>query len=92
VHLLGVLKYHQEYHLCDEVNKKLILSRDVIFLEFSKNEKNIEMQLDHLNKFTHVKTYNEFDYEIPHLEGGIPIWSLLLKHHLTLMKKLQPLH
>jgi hypothetical protein len=55
------------------VNKKLIPSKDVIFLESSKNDKIVERQLDHLDKFTHVKTYHEFDDEIPHIEGGIPI-------------------
>jgi hypothetical protein len=57
----------------DEVNKKFILSKDVVFLESTKNDKTIEWQLDHLDRFTHVKTYHEFDNEIPHLEGGIPI-------------------
>jgi hypothetical protein len=61
------------YCLYDEVNKKFILSRDVIFLESSKNDKIVEGQLDHLDRFTHVKTCHEFDDEIPHLEGGIPI-------------------
>jgi hypothetical protein len=42
-------------------------------LESSKNDKTVERQLDHLDKFTHVKTYHKFDDEIPHLEGGIPI-------------------
>jgi hypothetical protein len=59
--------------LYDEVNNKFILSRDVIFLKSSKNDKVVERQLDHLDKFNHVKTYHEFDDEIPHLEGGIPI-------------------
>jgi hypothetical protein len=61
------------YRLYDEVNKKFILSKDVVFLESSKNDKIVERQLDHLDKFTHVKRYNEFDDEIPHLEGVIPI-------------------
>jgi hypothetical protein len=30
-------------------------------------------QPDHLDRFTHVKTYHEFDDEIPHLEGGVPV-------------------
>jgi hypothetical protein len=70
---LGYSNTTKAYRLYDEVNKKFILSRDVIFLESSKNEKTVERQLDHLDRFTHVKTYHEFDDEIPHLEGGIPI-------------------
>jgi hypothetical protein len=46
-------------------------SKDVIFLESFENDKIIERQLDHLDNFTRVKTYHEFDDEIPHLEGGI---------------------
>jgi hypothetical protein len=61
------------YCLYDETNKKFILSRDMIFLESSKKDETFERQLDHLDKFTHVKTYHEFDDEIPHVEGGIPI-------------------
>jgi hypothetical protein len=59
------------YHLYDETNKKFILSRDVIFLESSKKDETIEKDLDHLDKFTHVRTYHEFDGEIQHIEGGI---------------------
>jgi hypothetical protein len=45
----------------------------MIFLESTKNDNIVEQQLDHLDRFTHVNTYYEFDNEIPHLEGGIPI-------------------
>jgi hypothetical protein len=38
-----------------------------------RKTKIVERQLDHLDRFTRVKTYHEFDDEIPHLEGGIPI-------------------
>jgi hypothetical protein len=70
---LGYSNTTKAYCLYDEVNKKLILSRDVIFLEYTKNDKIVERQPDHLDRFTHVKTYHDFDDEIPHLEGGIPI-------------------
>jgi hypothetical protein len=70
---LGYSNTTKGYHLYDEINKKFILSRDVIFLESSKKDKIIERQLDHLERFTHVKTCHEFDDDIPHLEGGIPI-------------------
>jgi hypothetical protein len=69
---LGYSNTTKEYHLYDEVNNRFILSIDVFFLESSKNDKTIECQLDHLEKFTHVKTYYIFDDEIPHLEGGNP--------------------
>ena len=55
------------YHLYDETNKKFILSRDVIFLESTKKDEIVERQLDHLDIFTHVKTYLELDDEIPYL-------------------------
>jgi len=45
----------------------------VIFLESTKKDKIVERHLDHLDIFTCVKTYYEFDDEIPHIEGGIPI-------------------
>jgi hypothetical protein len=70
---LGYSNTTKAYHLYDETNKKFILSRDVIFLESSNKEKNVERQLDHLDRFTHVKEYHEFDDEISHIEGGIPI-------------------
>jgi hypothetical protein len=71
--LLGHSNTTKWYHLYNETNTKFILSKDVIFLESSKNEKNVDRQLDHLEKFTRVKTYHEFDDEIPHRERGIPI-------------------
>jgi hypothetical protein len=43
----------------------------VIFLESTKKEEIVERNLDHLDTFTCVKTYHEFDDEIPHLEVGI---------------------
>jgi hypothetical protein len=69
---LGYSNTTKAYHLYDEVNKKFVLSRDVIFLESTQNDKIVERQLDHLDRFTHVKTYHEFD-KIPHLEGVILI-------------------
>ena len=51
----------------NEVNNKFILYKDVIFLEFSKNGKTIEWKLDHLDRFTHVKKYHDFDDDIPHI-------------------------
>jgi hypothetical protein len=52
---LGYSNVIKAYHLYDEVNKKFILSRDVFFLESSKNDKIVERQLDHPDKFTHLK-------------------------------------
>jgi hypothetical protein len=34
-----------------------------------------------MDRFTHVKTYHEFDDEIPHIEGEIPILDQSLKYH-----------
>jgi hypothetical protein len=70
---LGYSNATKEYNIYDETNKKSILSIDVVFLESTKKDKIVEMQLDHLEIFTRIKTYHEFDDEIPHLEGGIPI-------------------
>jgi hypothetical protein len=52
-----------------------MLSRDVIFLESSKNDKIVERQFDHLDKFTRVKRYHEFGNKIQNLEGVIPIFG-----------------
>jgi hypothetical protein len=70
---LGYSNTSKDYRMYDEVNKKFIVSRDVIFLESSKDDKTVERQFDNLDKFTHQKTYYECNNEIPHLEGGIPI-------------------
>ena len=43
------------------------------FLKLIKPYKSIERHLDQLEKFSHLKTYYEFDKEIPKLEGGILI-------------------
>jgi 5-methylcytosine-specific restriction endonuclease McrA len=43
------------YPLYNEVNKKFILSSDMIFLESTKDDKIVERQLTHLDKFIYVK-------------------------------------
>jgi hypothetical protein len=53
--------------------------KDVVFLESTKKDNNVETQLDHLDRFTHVKIYHEFDNEIPHLEGGVLILDQCLE-------------
>jgi hypothetical protein len=53
---LGYSNTTKGYHLYNETKKKFILSRDVIFLESSKNDIIVERQLDHLDRFTRVKT------------------------------------
>jgi hypothetical protein len=70
---LGYSNTTKGYRLYNETNKKFILSRDMIFLESTKKDETAEKQLDHLGKFTHVKTYYEFHDDIPNLEAGIPI-------------------
>lgn len=55
------------YNIYDEVNKKFIISSDVIFLESSKIDNVVEWQLNHLNRFKHEKYFEEFDSDIPHL-------------------------
>jgi len=70
---LGYSNTSKAYRLYDEVNKKFVVSRDVIFLESSKSNNVVERQLDRLDRFTKTKSFQEFDNQIPHLEGGIPI-------------------
>eukprot|EP00253_Pinus_taeda_P005716 PITA_05716 len=70
---LGYSNTSKAYRLYDEVNKKFVVSRDVIFLESSKSENVVEQQLDRLDRFTNAKSFQEFDNQIPHLEGGVPI-------------------
>jgi hypothetical protein len=80
VNLFGVLKYHQGISSLQRSKKKIIISEYVVFLESTKNKKTIEQGIDHLDRFTHVNTYHEFDNEIPHLEGGIPILDQSLEY------------
>jgi len=49
------------YRLYDEVNKKFVVSRDVIFLESSKTDNFVERQLDRFDRFTKEKSFQEFD-------------------------------
>ena len=70
---LGYSNTSKAYRLYDEVNKKFVISRDVIFLESSKSNNVVEQQLDRLDKFAKTKSFQEFDNQIPHLEEGIPI-------------------
>ena len=70
---LGYSNTSKAYRLYDEVNKKFVVSRDVIFLESSKSDNVVERQLDRLDRFVKTKSFQEFDNQIPHLEGGIPI-------------------
>ena len=61
------------YRLYDEINKKFVVSRDGIFLGYSKTHDVVERKLDRLYRFTHANSFQEFDNRIPHIEGGIPI-------------------
>ena len=56
---LGYEEYSKAYRLYDEVNKKFVISRDVIFLETNKNDQSIERHLDHLEKYPHPTKYSE---------------------------------
>ena len=70
---LGYSNTSKGHRLYDEVNMKFVVSRDVIFLESSKTNNVVEQQLDRLDRFTHEKYFQQFDNQIPHLEGRIPI-------------------
>jgi len=68
------------YKLFDKVNKRFIFARDIIFLEYSKSDLTTEWKLNHLDRFTHGKHFSEHDYEIPNVEGGIPILDQSLEY------------
>ena len=70
---LGYSNTSKLYCLYDEVNKKFVVSRDVIFLESSKTDNAVEWQLDRLDRFAKAKSFQEFDNQIPLFEGGIRI-------------------
>ena len=86
---MGYSNTSKGYHLYDEVNKNFVIARDVIFLESSKTDNVVEQQLDHLDRFTHAKYFQEFDNHIPHLEVGIPISNLYVE---SFSKELSPPH
>jgi len=86
---LGYSNTSKAYRLYDEVNKIFVVSRDVIFLESSKNDNVVERQLDCFDRFTNAKSFQEFDSQIPHLEGGIPILDQPVE---SSSKALSPLH
>eukprot|EP00253_Pinus_taeda_P019225 PITA_19225 len=70
---LGYSNISKAYRLYDEVNKIFVVFRDIIFLESSKTDNVVERQLDRLDRLANAKSFQEFDNQIPHLEGGIPI-------------------
>jgi transposase InsO family protein len=70
---LGYSNTSKAYRLYDEENKKFILSRDVIFLEFDKAPLTVDKQLARLDRFHSKKFYHEWDNDLPNLEGGIPV-------------------
>lgn len=61
-----------------------ILSRDDIFLESNKNDCTIEIHFDNINMLANVKTYNEFDHEILHLQERFSFLDKSLKHRFEL--------
>ena len=70
---LGYSNTSRAYRLYDEENKKFIISKDVVSLEFDKDASTIDRQLSHLDKFRSKKFYYEWDNDLPHPEGGIQI-------------------
>ena len=86
---LGYSNTSKAYRLYDEVNKNFVVSRDVIFLESSKNDNVVEQQLEFLDRFTNKKSFQEFDNQIPHIEGGIPILDQFVE---SSSKALSPQH
>ena len=58
---LGYSNTSKEYRLYDEVKKKFVVSRDVIFLQSSNTDNVVERQLDRLDIFVNAKSFQEFD-------------------------------
>ena len=54
---LGYSNTSKAYRLYDEVNKKFVISRDVIFLESSKSDNVVERKLDRLDRFAKTKSF-----------------------------------
>lgn len=63
----------------DEENKRFILSRDVIFIEFYKAPITFDKQLSCLDRFHSKKLYHEWDNDLPNIEEGIPILDQYLE-------------
>ena len=59
----------KEYHLYHEVNKKFVVSRDVIFPESFKDDNVVEWQLDCLDRFRHAKSFKNLIMIIHILKG-----------------------
>ena len=75
----GYSNTSKAYRLYDKDNRKFIVSRDVIFLEFEKDVLTIDKQLAQLDRFHSKKIYHEMDNELPNLEGGILVLSQFLE-------------
>jgi len=58
------------YRLYDEVNKKFVVSRDVIFLESSKTDNVVERKLDCLDRFTMQNHFKNLIIRFHILKGG----------------------
>jgi hypothetical protein len=56
---LGYSSTSRSYRLYDEENKKFVVSRDIVFLEFAKDASTIDRQLNHLDRFSSKKFYYE---------------------------------
>jgi hypothetical protein len=69
----GYCNTSKAYRLYDEKNKKFVISRYVVFLEFANDAFTIYRQLNHLDRFSSKKFYCEWDNDLTHLEGGIHI-------------------
>lgn len=70
---LGYSNTSKAYRLWDEEKKKFILSRDVVFPESGQDTSTVDRQFNHLEKFMSKKFFYEYDNNLPHPEGGIPI-------------------
>jgi hypothetical protein len=76
---LGYSNTSKAYRLYDETNKKFIVCRDVIFLEFEKDALIVDKQLAHLDRFHSTKFYHQWDNELPNTEGGIHVLNQYLE-------------
>jgi hypothetical protein len=82
-HFSGIFYTSKAYRLYDEANKKFIVSREVISLEFDTDEIVVDKQLARLDRFHSKIFYHEWDNELPNIEGGILVLDQSLKFPCT---------
>ena len=76
---LGYSTTSKAHRLYDKENNFYFISRDIILLEFDKDEHSIDKQLSHHDRFQSKKFYHEWDNELPTLDGVVPFLGQCLE-------------